>query len=164
MKNEVIIPIRQIMEPTLDQIRLTIWLERCRGIKRVIFNDPATIVLWRDGSKTVVKCQADDEYDKRIGLAMAICKKFFGNKGNYNDVFKEWIPDEEEDEALDKQSLQGRRRGKKCIACRHYSYNANIPGMTHYEGDCDAGHVPCFGDRDEKIFGRCDDWQKRRRI
>ena len=27
------------------------------GIKKVIFNPPATIVFWEDGSKTVVKCR-----------------------------------------------------------------------------------------------------------
>lgn len=27
---------------------------------------------------------------------MAISKKFFGNKGNYCNVFKKWIPEEEE--------------------------------------------------------------------
>ena len=62
-------------------------------IKDVIFNDPATIVLWTDGSKTVVKCQKEtgDTYNKELGLAMCIIKKCCGNKGNYNDVFSKWI-------------------------------------------------------------------------
>ena len=30
------------------------------SIRKVIFNDPATIVLWSDGSKTVVKCGPED--------------------------------------------------------------------------------------------------------
>lgn len=62
-------------------------------IKNVIFNDPATIVLWTDGTKTVVKCQDGDTYNKEMGLAMAILKKCMGNKGNYNDVFEKWIKD-----------------------------------------------------------------------
>ena len=61
-------------------------------IKDVIFNPPATIVLWADGTKTVVKCQEDkDEYSKEVGLAMCICKKVYRNKGNYNNVFKKFI-------------------------------------------------------------------------
>lgn len=64
-------------------------------IEKVIFNDPATVVIWADGSKTVVKCQEGDTFDKRIGLAMAICKKFFGNRSRYNDVFKKWVEEEE---------------------------------------------------------------------
>ena len=63
-------------------------------IKEVIFNNPATIVLWKDGTKTVVKCQDGDVYNPEIGLAMCIIKKMCGNKGNYNDVFNEWLPKE----------------------------------------------------------------------
>jgi hypothetical protein len=61
-------------------------------IKNVIFNDPATIVFWNDGTKTVVKCDNDDTFDPEKGLAMAISKYFFNNAGYYNDVFKQWIP------------------------------------------------------------------------
>lgn len=63
-------------------------------IKKVIFNDPATIVFWRDETKTVVKCQKDDKYDKMTGLAMAISKKAFGNKGRYYDIFKKWCEED----------------------------------------------------------------------
>lgn len=61
------------------------------GIKDVIFNNPATIILWKDGTKTVVKCGKNDTYDPEKGMAMAICKKMMGNKGNYNNVFKRWL-------------------------------------------------------------------------
>ena len=67
-------------------------------IKKVIFNYPATIVLWSDGSKTVVKCQDGDIYDPEKGLAMAISKKALGNKGNYCNEFKKWLPEDEEEE------------------------------------------------------------------
>lgn len=70
-------------------------------IKDVIFNNPATIVFWEDGSKTVVKCQAGDIFDPEKGLAMAICKKAFGNKGNYCNIFAKWCePVYEEAESL----------------------------------------------------------------
>ena len=61
-------------------------------IKDVIFNGPATIVFWSDGTKTVVRCENED-FDKEKGLAMAICKKFLGtnkSKSNYNDIFKKY--------------------------------------------------------------------------
>lgn len=63
-------------------------------IKNVIFNDPATIVFWTDNTKTVVKCENED-YDPEKGLAMCVCKKMLGNKGNYYEVFKKWLPKEE---------------------------------------------------------------------
>lgn len=59
-------------------------------IKKVIFNDPATIVIWADGEKTVVKCQNGEPYDPEKGLAMAITKRALGNKGNYFDEIKKW--------------------------------------------------------------------------
>lgn len=60
-------------------------------IKNVIFNDPATIVYWRDGSKTVVKA-VNEPFDPEKGLAMAIVKRCLGNEGNYYELFKEWLP------------------------------------------------------------------------
>lgn len=62
-------------------------------IKKVIFNDPATVVLWEDGTKTIVKSGDDDIYDPEKGLAIAIAKKALGNKGNYYNVFKKWLPE-----------------------------------------------------------------------
>ena len=59
-------------------------------IENVIFNDPATIVFWRDGSKTVVKAK-DEPFDPEKGLAMAIAKKAYGNEGNYYNEFKKFI-------------------------------------------------------------------------
>ena len=64
-------------------------------IKDVIFSDPATVVFWSDGTKTVVKTQGGEKYDKEKGLAMAIIKKITGNAGNYYEIFKEWCGDEE---------------------------------------------------------------------
>ena len=64
-------------------------------IKNVIFNDPATIVFWDDGTKTIVKCQDGDEFDPEKGLAMAIAKKAYGNKGSYCNKMKKWLPKEE---------------------------------------------------------------------
>ena len=58
-------------------------------IKKVIYNDPATIVLWNDGTKTVVKCMEGDTYSKEMGLAMCICKKALGSQ--YHRVFNEWV-------------------------------------------------------------------------
>jgi hypothetical protein len=63
-------------------------------IKDVIFNDPATIVFWNDGTKTVVKAE-NEPFDREKGLAMAISKKFLGNKGNYFQTFKKFIKEED---------------------------------------------------------------------
>jgi len=63
--------------------------------KRVIFNPPATIVFWTDGTKTVVKCSADDEFDKYRGFTMAYLKKSLGSGKKserfINDNFKNTV-------------------------------------------------------------------------
>lgn len=59
-------------------------------IKKVIFNNPATIVFWADHTKTVVKCNGE-EFDPEKGLAMAISKKALGNQGNYFNEIKKWV-------------------------------------------------------------------------
>lgn len=52
------------------------------GIDKIIFNDPATIVYWIDGTKTVVKASEHDKFDKETGLAMALVKKFLETRGS----------------------------------------------------------------------------------
>lgn len=64
-------------------------------IKNVKFNPPATIVFWTDSTMTVVKCENED-YDPEKGLAMCICKKMLGNKGSYYNVFRKWLPKEDD--------------------------------------------------------------------
>ena len=72
-----------------------------RLIKKVKFNPPATIVFWTDNTKTVVKCKGED-YDPEKGLAMCICKKVLGDKGNYYEVFKKWLPKEDDSDVVQK--------------------------------------------------------------
>lgn len=60
-------------------------------IDDVIFSGPATVVKWKDGTKTVVKCAKNDNFDPEKGLAMAIAKKALGNKGNYYETIRKWM-------------------------------------------------------------------------
>ena len=78
---------------TKDVPKKTIKEDNSMKIKKVHFNNPMTIVIWEDGTKTFVSCQKGDTYSKETGLAVAIAKKALGNKGNFNEVFKKWIPE-----------------------------------------------------------------------
>lgn len=60
-------------------------------IDKVIFDNPATVILWKDGTRTVVHAQDGEPYDKEKGFAMAVCKKIFGNGRDYYHVFKRWF-------------------------------------------------------------------------
>lgn len=63
-------------------------------IKKIIFNNPATIVYWEDGTKTIVKCGSGDTWDKEKGLAMCFVKKLLGNKGNFNEKIKKYVKED----------------------------------------------------------------------
>lgn len=63
-------------------------------IERVIFNPPATIVLWKDGSKTVVKVH-NEEFDKEKGLAMAILRSEYG--AGIRKLFRKWCADDKDE-------------------------------------------------------------------
>ena len=58
-------------------------------IKKVIFNNPATIIYWTDNTKTVVKAGESDKFDPEIGFAMAAAKKMLGD--NFHSEMKKWI-------------------------------------------------------------------------
>lgn len=70
-------------------------------IKKVIFNNPATIVFWEDGTKTVAKCSKDDTFSEYAGLSMCITKKLLGS--NFKKEMNKWCnkPDTVEKKSSD---------------------------------------------------------------
>lgn len=58
--------------------------------KNVIFNGDATIVIWKDGTKTVVKRSENDESDWRIAIVWCIMKKIFGSYTNADKYIKQF--------------------------------------------------------------------------
>lgn len=73
---------RANLDATKQQRKLT--------AKRIIFNDPATIVIWEDGSKTVVKAHGADKYNPLTGVALCYMKKALGNTSRkLNDTLKD---------------------------------------------------------------------------
>ena len=60
-------------------------------IREVIYSDPATIVIWEDGTKTVSKCKAPDSYNAEMGLLLCCMKKLVGTAALL-DTFKDWVP------------------------------------------------------------------------
>ena len=46
---------------------------------RIIFNPPATIVFWTDGTKTVVKCAEGEKFDPYTGFCYAFTERCLGS-------------------------------------------------------------------------------------
>ncbi len=59
-------------------------------IHKVIYSPPATIIIWADKTKTVVKCSDGDEYSRTTGLALCIIKKVYGPK-KYREILKKHL-------------------------------------------------------------------------
>lgn len=60
-------------------------------VKKVIFSGPKTIVLWADGTKTIVSCGAGDTYDYYAGFCAAVVKKLFGSTTHAKKVLGEVV-------------------------------------------------------------------------
>lgn len=68
-------------------------------IERIIFNPPCTIVLWKDGTKTVVRCMEGDKFSEEEGFLSAVGKKMFGSHTHYKNLLKNADrPDKDEKE------------------------------------------------------------------
>lgn len=66
--------------------------KRLRGlVKKVIFNDDVTVVLWSDGTKTIVRKHEADCYDAEKALLACMAKKLYENTGIFNEVVNEWV-------------------------------------------------------------------------
>lgn len=105
------------IEETIKTLYNKMYKLEQKYIESVIFNDPATIVFWNDGTKTVVKVQ-NEKFDPEKGLAMAIAKKYFGNHGNYYNEFKKWLPVEE---AKWKDPVE-----KVCSSCKYFVFSSYV--------------------------------------
>ena len=62
-------------------------------IDKVLFNPPATIVFWLDGTKTVVKCKEGEEFSEWACIALCLAKKLYGP--NFHKIFKTHCSDPE---------------------------------------------------------------------
>ena len=66
-------------------------------IDRVVYNAPNTVVFWNDGTKTTVTATEGEEFNKEIGLAMAISKKYFDLRSkNPRAAFKKVVKNAED--------------------------------------------------------------------
>jgi len=65
------------------------------GVSRILFNDPATVVFWEDGTKTVVKATAGDKYVLYYGFLAALAKKMYGSNAKVQEMIHPWLPQEE---------------------------------------------------------------------
>ena len=67
------------------------------GIDRVVFNPPATVILWSDKTKTVVKCCEKDEYNREVGFKTALLTKIF-TKQTLKELVRDYVTEDAQEE------------------------------------------------------------------
>lgn len=69
---------------TSDMSRWFITTERPENFipKQIIYSGNTTICFWKDGTKTMVRCEGDD-FSEEQGVALCIAKKVFGNRSRF---------------------------------------------------------------------------------
>lgn len=55
-------------------------------IKKFFYSGRTTVVIWDDGTKTMSSPSGDETFDPEMGLAMAVAKKYFGNRHKFEKV------------------------------------------------------------------------------
>ena len=72
------------------------------NVSRIIFSNPATVVFWGDGTKTIVKAREEDEYSPYYGFLAALGKKVYGSNARIQSMIDRWLnepkPDPEREE------------------------------------------------------------------
>lgn len=57
-------------------------------VRKVIFNENKTIILWNDGTKTIATCGEGDNFDLYAGFCAAVVKHVFGSTGTAKRALK----------------------------------------------------------------------------
>lgn len=95
------------LENKIGNMRLDLKKERDKyAIDKIIFNPPATVVIWKDGEKTIVKCGEDEVFDHEIGVAMCYMKRIFGSRSAFKRTVKEYLPKPKEEPKREAMSFE----------------------------------------------------------
>ena len=85
--------------------------------KRIIYNNPATIVFWRDGTKTVVKKNEKEKYNSYNAFCAALAKKIFGTNSEVNRIvrsgYNQKVAEGQKKLAEFKKKVEKARKAKK---------------------------------------------------
>jgi hypothetical protein len=92
----------------------------------IIFNNPATIVHWNDGTKTVVKIMEGDTYDETYGVAMCYTKKIFGSNSKFKKMIDGFIKKQDKIKFKKDKKTENKINKENKIYYIHESNNINI--------------------------------------
>lgn len=62
-------------------------------VKKIMHNGPATIVFWKDGTKTVVRLKEGDKYDPYAAFTAAVAKRLYGKNMKISEIVDRYSKD-----------------------------------------------------------------------
>jgi len=86
-------------------------------VDRVIFSGPATVVIFADGTKSMVKCMEGEKFERYAGFCAAIMKRLFGSTTAAKNLMEEHdvarIAEAREAERREKEAEKKRREERE---------------------------------------------------
>ena len=107
-------------------------------IKKVIYSNPVTIVIWDDGTKTKSRCDAEDMYDELNGFMLCVFKKIMPAK-EMRRMFAECVYG-------DGDKIKREKRLNDDMECLRKQWESVIHSIQNLP----IGHVP-----DEEEYEEC---------
>lgn len=80
---------KELKELTLTGYDKSYYLDP-NNIEKVIFNDPATVVIFKNGEKTIVKTMEGEEFNHEVGFLYAMAKHLFDSRGEFVRFIEKW--------------------------------------------------------------------------
>lgn len=114
-------------------------------VRNIIYNPPATIVTWTDGTKTVVKCDDKDSFSKEFGLAMAYMSKIFGSRCAYKRLIETAYCPQEKRAAAEAKRLENLKRLEKAKASFDEAISTSTTACA--DGCCESCEVTGYNSR-----------------
>lgn len=83
----------------------------CNYPSKVIFNPPATIVIFNDDTKIISKCDKEDKFSKETGFLMCMLKKNYGN-ATAHKMLEEFVYSKEKNVKEDVKKMPKSKKNK----------------------------------------------------
>lgn len=106
------------------------------SVKQIIYSGPKTIIIWSDGSKTIVSCSKNDVYDRYAGFCAAVTKKIFGSNSNIKKVINQCTKNRPIDACKNKDNTSTWAEKEIELACTRERTNSSEEGEWEYGCAC----------------------------
>lgn len=106
------------------------------SVKQIIYSGPKTIIIWSDGSKTIVSCSKHDAYDRYAGFCAAVAKKIFGSNSGIKKTIDKYAKVDQSMFSNNKSKTSTWAEKEIELACTRERTNSSEEGEWEYGCAC----------------------------